>query len=122
MTVRLSGGDSRIVEIKFQHRIYSVSFDGDGKHVLTGDLGGMVRQWRVDDGREVGEPIQVEGGEIYAAALSPDRKWLVCGARLVPSRGGHGKDLPAVWDAHTHEKVFDINDVGVRCWSTTTTI
>ena len=97
---------SRTIGIDTQHTIYSVVFAEDGKHVLSGGKEGMLRRWRVDDGNEVGDPIRVQGAEIYAVALSPDRKWLVCGLRFShPKKGGaHVR----VWDAKTHEKVLDI--------------
>ena len=95
----------RTVEINIQHPVYAVVAE-DGKEVLSGSEDGMVRRWRVDNGMEVGEPIQTEEAEIYAAALSPDRKWLVCGLRLLNAPGGK----TCVWDAQTHQKVLDIHD------------
>ena len=73
--------------------------------MLSGGKEGMLRRWRVDDGHEVGEPIRVEEAEIFAVALSPDLKWLVCGLRPLKR---HGYVLVRVWDAKTHEKVLDI--------------
>ena len=95
----------RTIEIKCSKRaVNSVLFTNDGKQVLSGDEEGMLRRWRVDDGQEVGEPFRAKG-EIFTAALSPDGKWLACGLRH-PLRlwYAHAK----VWDARTHEKVFDI--------------
>ena len=106
MTTRRLSDGSRTVEIDTQHPIYSVLFAEDGKHVLSGGKEGMLRRWRVDDGPEVGEPIRVEGADIYAAALSPDRKWLVCGLR--PLKWRASDVYVRVWDAKTHEKVLDI--------------
>ena len=81
-------------------------FAKDGNQVLSGGDEGVIRQWRVDDGQEVGEPIRIEGGEVLAAAVSPDGKWLVCGLRLLGSRDG--KTNVRVWDTQTHAKVLDI--------------
>ena len=94
------------IEINSRHSIRSVFFANDGKQVFSGGAEGMLRRWRVGDGNEVGEPIQIEGQEIYAASLSPDRKWLVCGLRLL--KRGLGIERVGVWDAQTHEKVLDI--------------
>ena len=105
-TIRRLSDGSRTVQIDAQHTIYSVLFAEDGKHVLSGGVEGMLRRWRVDDGREAGEPIRVEGAEIFAAALSPDLKWLVCGLR--PLKWRDGNVYVRVWDAKTHEKVLDI--------------
>ena len=106
MTVRRLPDGSRIIEINSQHKILSVFFAEDGKQVFGGGIEGMLRRWRVGDGHEVGEPIQFEGREFMAGALSPDRKWLVCGFRVV--KLGDGIEWVGVWDAQTHEKVMDI--------------
>ena len=105
-TCRLLDG-SRMIEINNQGSIYTVFFVEDGKQVLSGSAEGMLQRWRVDDGHEVtvGEPIRAEEAQIYAAALSPDRKWLVCGLRRLNSRGSKGN--VRVWDSQTHEKVLD---------------
>jgi WD40 repeat protein len=95
-----------MIEIKSQHSIHSVFFAEDGKQGFSGGAEGMLRRWRVGDGNEVGKPIQVGKHEIFAAALSPDRKWLVCGLRLVKPHDGI--ENVGVWDAQTHEKVLDI--------------
>ena len=97
------------IEIKSSQReVKSVLFTGDGKRVFSGGDEGVIRQWRVEDGKEVGEPLRAIG-EIYAAALSSDGKWLVCGLRPSPNRGSRNVYV-RVWDTRTHEKVFDIKD------------
>ena len=91
-----------VVEINSSEKsILSVLFAEEGKQVLSGGEEGVIRRWRVDDGQEVSEPIRVEGAEVYAAALSPDGKWLACGLRRLSSN-------VKVWNAHTHEEVLDI--------------
>ena len=108
MTARRLPDGSRMIEIKNQHAILSVFFAGDGKQVFSGGKDGMLRRWQVGDGNEVGEPIQAGGQDIYAAALSPDLKWLVCGLRFL-TRHGHGiAEWVGVWDAQTHKKVLNI--------------
>ena len=106
-TARRLPDGPRIIESNTQHPIHAVFFTEDGKQALSGGAEGMLRRWRVDDGHEIGEPIRAEGAEIYAAALSPDRRWLVCGLRLIDWSGG--KANVRVWDAQTHEKVLDIH-------------
>ena len=97
----------RPIEIKSsQRQVNSVLFANDGKQVLSGDEEGMLRRWRVDDGQEVGEPIRVEAAKVFAAAVSPDGKWLVAGLRRLNL--DDGKTDVRVWDARTHEKVLDI--------------
>jgi WD40 repeat protein len=106
MTTHRFPDGSRMIEIKSQHPIYSVFFAEDGKQVFSGGAEGILRQWRVGDGNQVGEPIQVGRHEFFAAALSPDRKWLVCGLQVV--KLGDGIEWVGVWDAQTHEKVLNI--------------
>ena len=98
-----------MIEIKSgQRAVKSVLFTNDGKQVLSGDEEGMLRQWRVDDGQEAGKPFRAKG-EIYAAVLSPDGKWLACGLR--PSQRLTFRHVYArIWDARTHEKLLDIKD------------
>lgn len=105
----------REVEISTQHPIYSVLFAHDGKQVLSGDGEGMLRRWQVEQGSEVGEPIKVENAEIYAAELSPDNKWLVCGLHAPDS--GSEMARVGVWDAQTHQKVLDIKGHTSSVWS-----
>ena len=97
------------------HCMPSLLFSQDGTQVLggggtdkPGSEKGMLQRWRVDDGQEVGEPIRTEGAIILAAALSPDRRWLVGGLARRDS-AGEGKANVVVWDAQTHEKVLDID-------------
>ena len=104
MTICRLSDVAKTIEVDAQCVIRSVLFAEDGKQVLTGAEEGMVRWWRVDNGREVGEPIQVKEAEIRAAALSPDRKWLVCGLRRLDG----GKGNVRVWDAKTRKKVLDV--------------
>ena len=97
----------RTVEINGSTQaIRLVVFAEDGKQVLSGGDEGMLRRWRVDDGQEVGEPIRAEGAEIFAAAVSPDGKWLVAGLRRLSSNDG--KTSLRIWDTRTHTKVLDI--------------
>ncbi|KAF8431059.1 WD40-repeat-containing domain protein [Boletus edulis BED1] len=96
-----------MLEIKARNAIYTILFAEDGKQVLSGGVEGKLRRWRVEDGQEVDKPIRTKSAEIFAAALSPDGKWLVCGLR--PSRYAGAAPYVMVWDALTHEKVFDIH-------------
>jgi len=70
--------------------VYSVLFHPDGEFLLTGDLLGKVKQWRVDTGELAGEfdakalhsynaGQQVDFGGVRALAVSPDRKFLAAG-------------------------------------------
>ncbi|KAF8546256.1 WD40 repeat-like protein, partial [Imleria badia] len=89
-----------MIVINTQHAIYSLLFAEDGKQVFSGGMEGVIRRWRVDDGHEVGDPIQTQGAYAMAAAMSPDRRWLVFGLYQHP----HVR----VWDAQSRQKVLDI--------------
>ena len=67
----------------------------------------MLQRWSVDDGHEIGEPIRVKGASVYAIAVSPDRKWLVCGLKFPDTINGEAR--VGVWDAQTHENVLNIH-------------
>ncbi|KAF8556856.1 hypothetical protein OG21DRAFT_1482768 [Imleria badia] len=97
----------KTIEISGQRPIYSVSFTEDGKQVLGGGVEGMLRRWRVDDGYEVCQAIRAEGATIFAADISADRKWLVCGLRRLDLSDGMAE--VRVWDTQTHIKVLDIS-------------
>ena len=106
MTICQLSDVSKSIEIDVQGGILrSVLFAEDGKQVLSG-VDGMIWWWRVDDRREVGKPIRAQGAEINDTALSPDRKWLVCGM-WHPDRSGRNGRV-GVWDAQTHDMVLDI--------------
>ena len=72
----------------------TVAFPADGKH-FVGGVGGKIRRWRVEDGKEVGTPMEA-GQSIIGIAVSRDGKWIVSGTI---------SDGVTVWDAVSHEKV-----------------
>ena len=108
MTASRLTDHSRTIEINASTQlIRSVVFAEDGKQVLSGGDEGVIRRWRVDDGQEVGEPIRVEGARVYAAAVSPDGKWLACGLGRLNS--GDGRTSLRVWDTtRSCAKVLEI--------------
>ena len=59
-------------------RIWSVAFLVDGKHVVSGDKEGKIRRWRVEDGIEVGAPMDA-GSCVCNIAVSRDGKWITGG-------------------------------------------
>jgi len=75
---------------------FAVAFLPDGKHVVSGDTGGKIRRWRIEDGKEVGAPM--DGGflQVSCIAVSRDGKWIVSGT---------WDGLVTVWNAETHSKV-----------------
>ena len=99
--------EAKPVEIDGQHKIYSVAFFVDGKHVVSGGKEGKIRRWRVEDGREVGSPMDA-GNEIYNLAVSRDGKWIVSGTRS----GELG-----VWYVLRHKKVTEWRGHGGRVYA-----
>ena len=81
-------------DIYGQDPILTVAFLVDGKHVVSGSEQGKIRRWRIEDGREVGAPMDA-GSAVHNIAVSRDGKWVVSGT----TRG-----LVAVWDAESGEK------------------
>jgi WD40 repeat protein len=61
-------------------------------------MGMKIRQWRVQDGKEVGRPMDA-GSPICDLAITQDGKWIVCGTQS-------GQAI--VWDLTSHEKVIEI--------------
>ncbi|KAG9310455.1 WD40-repeat-containing domain protein [Chiua virens] len=83
-----------------QEDIWSVIFTGaDGKHVLAGGSDRRIRCWQIEDGKEVGEPMDADE-VIYDIALSQDGKWIATGA----SRG-----FVKVFDAKTRKLVRELD-------------
>jgi WD40 repeat protein len=86
------------IEIDSRVSIYSVAFLADGKHVVSGGEEGKIRCWRVEDGQEVGTPIDV-GNAVFNIAVSQDEKWVVSGTR---------SGSVTVWNAENHSKVTEL--------------
>ncbi len=73
-----------------EKHVYSVCFNASGQHLYSGDLGGVIREWHVQSGKEVrsfdGSALhsfnsgqQVDFGGVRTLAISPDGKWLAAG-------------------------------------------
>lgn len=75
--------------------IQTVAFLADGKYIVRGGWGNTIRRWRVEDGKEVGKPMDT-GDIIWNIAVSQDGKWIVSGT-----------DRVTVWDAKNHKKVIE---------------
>jgi len=88
--------DANPIEIKAQRRIYSVAFLANGMQVVSGGREKKIRRWRVEDGKEVGKPMDA-GSVVYNLAVSQDGQWIVHGTPT---------GQVSVWDAKTHEKVI----------------
>ena len=71
----------------------AVTFSADGKHVLSGDKGG-VQVWRVEDRKQT---ATMETRFVWCLAVSKDNRWIVVGTLWGDVH---------VWDVHTHEQVW----------------
>ncbi|KAN0091421.1 hypothetical protein V8E55_004987 [Tylopilus felleus] len=94
--VNTDKGAQRII-IDCRDDIYSLAL-ADGKHFLSGGKEGKIRSWRIQDGNEVGMPMDA-GSIVCGIAVSRDGKWIVSGTK---------DGLVIVWNAESHEKVTEI--------------
>ena len=95
------------IKIDGRQSIYSVAFLGDGKHVVSGGWERKIRRWRVEDGQEVGLPMDA-GSPIRAIATSQDGKWVVSG-----TDGG----FVTVWSAGGHSKLTKLTVHKYQVWA-----
>ena len=82
------------IKIGGQAKIWTIAFLVDGKHVVSGGDERKIRRWRVEDGMEVGTPMDA-GSTVFNIAVSRDGKWIVNGT----------VGWVQVWDAENGEKV-----------------
>ena len=90
----------RPIVIDGQENIRSEAFLVDGKHLVGGGNEGKIRRWRVEDGEEVGMPIDA-GSPVVSIAVSRDGKWIVSGTE---------SGLVTVWNVETHEKLTELRE------------
>lgn len=72
---------------------------GGPRHVLSGSDDGMIRQYRVDDGVQVGETMKTSS-KVAAIDLSADGKWIVSG----------GERMVNVWCIRSRQIVSTVNE------------
>jgi len=90
---------SGTITINARSHIRALIFLQDGRHLLSGSDDGRVRQWRVNDGVEVGGAMNT--GDTSGMAVSRDGNWIVCGGGRVAS----------VWNMKTRQgPVLTISD------------
>ncbi|KAF8548151.1 WD40 repeat-like protein [Imleria badia] len=103
-----SGIDHRkkagLIEIDGRGNISSVAFLVDGEHVVSGGWEEKVRRWRIEDGEEVGTPMDA-GSAVCNIAVSRDGKWVV---------GGTFDGWVTVWNAESQKRVARI--IGHNSW------
>ena len=77
--------------------ILSVALLVDGKHIVSGDVKGKIRRWRIEDGKEVGTSMDAGSG-VLNIAVSRDGRLIVSGTK---------SGLVTVWNAESHSKVTE---------------
>ena len=113
MTQELSGKSSSVhrrgikpIVIDGQEYIHAVAFPLDGRHAISGGSKGKIRHWRVEDGKEVGTPMDAGYYRtVLGIAVSRDGKWIVSGTEA---------GMVAVWNAESRKKVTEFE--GHRDW------
>jgi len=90
---------SGTVTINAGSNVRALIFLQDGRHLLSGSDDGRIRQWRVNDGVEVGQATNT-GGLVAVMAVSPDGNWIVCG----------GHQVATVWNMNTRQRTLTINE------------
>ena len=83
-----------MIETGDDRAIFSVAFHTDGMQLLSAKETGL-RRWRVLDGQEVGNEMEMD---VKAISVSRDGKWVVCGTW----------EGASVWDAKTQEKAIEV--------------
>lgn len=91
--------------------VYSVGFTPDGKHILSADLMGKLKQWEIASGKEVREldaailskfdpGFRADIGGVKAFEFSPDGSTLACAGITEVSNAfaGLGKPMVAIFD------------------------
>ncbi|KAG9309538.1 WD40-repeat-containing domain protein [Chiua virens] len=90
-----------------KHTIYSVAFLTKGKDVLSGGQEGNIRQWRLEDGKEIETPMDV-GEWVYNIAVSRDGRWIVSGS---------GRGDVSVWSVENHKRVGEMKGHAGPVWA-----
>ena len=80
-----------------------IAFVADGDYIVSGN-GSRIRRWRVEDGKEDGQPMRA-GSEVWSIAVSRDEKWIVSGTSF---------GQVTVWDAGSHSKAIEFRGHGYR--------
>ena len=81
------------MRIVIESTISSVALLADGQHSVSGDKHGKIRRWRMEDGEEVGTPIDARSA-VRCLATSQDGKWVAAGTE---------SGRVSVWDAESQK-------------------
>lgn len=98
------GKEANTIEIDCHDFIHSVASLADGRHIVSGGNGGQIQCWRVEDGHEVGPPMNA-ASVVFSVGMSRDGKWVVSGSN---------NGLVAVWNAKSRERVSEFKGHGSK--------
>lgn len=120
-------------EIDNQQPIETVAISPDERHFVTGGWDGVIRIWETDTG-ELQSMISTEGQYVFAAAFSPDGRYLAVGTNHspdylqvfdiqtgqpadIPPLGGHGDAVLSVVFSHDGNRLLTGSyDNTARLW------
>ena len=88
--------------IEIDGQVGPVAFLVDEKYVVSCGDGGTIQRWRVEDGMEVGVPMNA-GDSVRDIAVSQDGKWIISGT---------SKSLVQVWSVKSGKKVREFKARG----------
>ena len=83
------------IRIVVEGTISSAVLLADGQQSVSGDKNGKIRRWRVEDGEEIGTPIDAESS-VRCLATSQDGKWIAAGTE---------SGRVTVWDTESRKEL-----------------
>lgn len=86
------------IEVDNEDSIWSIVFLDDGKDIVSAGMRGKIRRWHVEDGTEVGTPMDA-GSSVGGLAVSRDGKWVVSGT---------GFRRVTMWNSETHSRAKEL--------------
>jgi len=98
LTVRSDNAKS--IEMNGRGLIRSLLFLENGRYLLSGGDEAVIRQWRLNDGVEVGEGMKTGGTTVMAMDLSGDGKWIV----------SSGQRVANVWSRKSRQIVVTVSE------------
>ncbi|KAF8427158.1 WD40-repeat-containing domain protein [Boletus edulis BED1] len=90
------------IAIPVRRDVWTLVFLEDGKHLLSGGREETIRQWRIEDGKEVEDQVLHASGysQVLAIGLSDDGRWIVSG----------GWQAVTIWNSNTRQSVHSARE------------
>ena len=122
-----------IVKLQYNERTWSIAFNEDGTHALTGSRDGTVQLWDLADGRcmhkleghrEVVYDVAFSADQRLALSASHDksvRVWDLESGKCTRVLKGHVNEVwKAIWSADSCRALSGSNDDTIRLWDVAT--